>query len=439
MVALKDYATRTIVAGSARVMPKLTFQSDTIFQPRKNMNDENQQPNQQTSLMSRLGQVPVGNRGIVLSNMDDIFRFAKAIHMSQLCPRGFSETDCFVIIANGLEVGMSPMAALQSTYIVNNRATIFGDMPLALVRASSVYESYSQIYVGTPFEDDFACVVKSKRKGESEMVTEYSVGDARIAELWGKIVQKDGREVKTPWVTAPKRMLLFRARGFNLRDNFGDVLKGCAIAELDDRFGEPGFAEPKQAEGRVVEPNIAKLPEPRDYRTAAQIARGLKPGEVEQETKPFVPQNSEIPRGPAKKKEQPEPVPKSPNDDRRPGDAFPAQPATQAVAAPPTPTVPKPNPTPAPAPAPPKVPQAPPEPVRLSESHTSLLKMIDAEKISRVGFMLRMHFFKCTGDATEEAIRAGKYTIADLSEDDVDLAIKNFAQVTAPLERLNPV
>lgn len=199
-----------------------------------------------SSLMSRLGPVEVGARGIQLRTIDDIFRFAKAIALSKLCPPGFSAEDCFLIIENGLEVGMSPMAALASTYIVNNRATIFGDMPLALVRQSGLLEDYKQEYKGEPFDDNFKCIVTSKRKGTSEpIVTEYSVSDAKIAEVWTK---------KGSWTTAPKRMLLFRARGFNLRDNFGDVLKGCAIGELDDGEVPTGFDNAKEA--KIVAPNF---------------------------------------------------------------------------------------------------------------------------------------------------------------------------------------
>src|ERR1700746_3675690 len=82
-------------------------------------------PSAQTSLMQRLGTVAVGARGIQLTSIDEVFRFAKAVALSQLCPPGFSETDCFLIIQNGLEVGMSPMAALANTFIGNRRATSF--------------------------------------------------------------------------------------------------------------------------------------------------------------------------------------------------------------------------------------------------------------------------------------------------------------------------
>jgi hypothetical protein len=48
-------------------------------------------------------------------------------------------------------------------------------------------------------------------------------------------------------------MLAWRARGYALRDEFPDILKGFPIAELND---DADFARPKQARGRVVEPQF---------------------------------------------------------------------------------------------------------------------------------------------------------------------------------------
>jgi hypothetical protein len=386
----------------------------------------NQDTNQQTSLMARLGSVQVGKRGIVLDNMDDIFRFAKAVHMSQLCPPGFSETDCFVIIANGLEVGMSPMAALASTYVVNNRAAIFGDMPLALVRQSGLLEDYQQEYTGKAFDDDFACVVTTKRKGESRpLVTVYSVGDAKLAELWGKTITKNGKEFKTPWLTAPRRMLLFRARGFNLRDGFGDILKGCAIAELDDRFGEPGFAEAKVAEGKVVEPRFQPTPEMTPVKPPAEL-----PGII-------------VNAGPPEKTEIAEPV-KRPRGRPRKEESQPAAPSDVSAAPtakdetnPAAPPIRPPSPPQAPPAAPPVGMPSQSQPVNLTAAHTEILKRLDEDKMSRQGFLLRMHHYDF-GAQTEEEIRAGKFTISDLTEEECAIALKNWAQLTAPLERLGP-
>jgi hypothetical protein len=203
--------------------------------------------------MDRLGPVQVGTRGIQFNDMDSIMRFAKAVAASQFCPQGFSDIDCFICINKGLEVGMTPLSALENIYVVNRRATIFGDAPKALCEASGLLEDYEQHYEGEG--DDFRAVVTSTRKGRKPQTESFSIADAKTAELWGK---------KGPWTNYPKRMLMFRARGYNLRDNFGDVLKGFQIGELVDEFDAA-----RAVAGRVVEPNLpngqaqpATLPQP---------------------------------------------------------------------------------------------------------------------------------------------------------------------------------
>jgi hypothetical protein len=142
---------------------------------------------------------------------------------------------------------MSPMQSLESIYVVNNRATLFGDAPKALIEASGLMSDYKQSYEGKEGTDDYRCVVTSTRRGRQPMSETYSVRDAKTAQLWDK---------PGPWKLHPRRMLLFRARGFNLRDNFGDVLKGFQIGELVDEDGIAGFEHAKQA--RVVEPNFER-------------------------------------------------------------------------------------------------------------------------------------------------------------------------------------
>ncbi len=107
------------------------------------------------------------------------------------------------------------------------------------MRASGHLESYSQELVGEG--DQRKAIVRSKRGGV-EIVNEFSVADAKRAQLWAKA---------GPWSQYPDRMLIFRARGFNLRDNFGDVLKGFRTTEeLAD------IPEEREVAGRVVAPNF---------------------------------------------------------------------------------------------------------------------------------------------------------------------------------------
>jgi hypothetical protein len=162
-----------------------------------------------------------GKLGVQLASLDEAYRFAKYVVAAGFAPRGLEKPESVLIaMQHGAELGMTPMQALQSIAIVNGRPSIYGDAALALVRGSGLCEKYSQTTIGTG--DDRKAVVYTKRVDGSEVTSEFSIGDAKRAGLWGKA---------GPWSQYPERMLLFRARGFNLRDNFGDVLKGLRTTE----------------------------------------------------------------------------------------------------------------------------------------------------------------------------------------------------------------
>jgi hypothetical protein len=183
------------------------------------------------------------SKGVSLESFEQLWRFATCIAKSPFAPKGMETPEAIVpAIQLGLEIGLSPMAALQNVAVINGRPGIYGDAALALVRASGLCESYTQAVEGTG--DNLAAVVVSKRQGNEPLTHRFSVADAKKAGLWGK---------SGPWSLYPERMLLFRARGFNLRDNFGDVLKGLRTTEeLADIPAE------KTVSGHVVQ--ITPLP-----------------------------------------------------------------------------------------------------------------------------------------------------------------------------------
>lgn len=163
---------------------------------------------------------------IVPQTMDEAYRLAKAICMAQMAPKGLDTPEkAMVAIMHGLEVGLTPMAALQRIAVVNGRPTIWGDGAMGLVRGSGLCEYVHEAVTGTG--EGRAAVCKAKRKGEVEpIVRSFSVADAKKAGLWGK---------SGPWTQYPDRMLAMRARAFALRDGFADVLGGLYLREeLDD-------------------------------------------------------------------------------------------------------------------------------------------------------------------------------------------------------------
>ena len=201
-----------------------------------NRTEMNEQPNQntETALEKPPSKTPVaiGQRGIQITDMDGLWRFAVAVSKSGLAPKGIQSPEAiFVALEMGLEVGLPPMAALQNIAVINGRPSIWGDAMLAVCRGTGEVELFEEWYEDAgkrlprnpvAFTDTTVAVCKVKRDGYAAQETGFSVQDAKTAKLWGK---------EGPWTQYPARMLRFRARSFALRDTFGDALKGLRSAE----------------------------------------------------------------------------------------------------------------------------------------------------------------------------------------------------------------
>lgn len=166
--------------------------------------------------------LPMNRHGVQLQTIEDLFRFSKAVVAAGLAPKGLEKVESvFIAIQMGMELGISPMAAIQNIGVINGKPKIYGSMPLAMVRASGHLEWIKETIEGTGDSRKAVCV--TKRKGEADPKTStFSVDDAKKAGLWGK----------NTWSAYPERMLMYRARGFNLDDNFSDVLKGMASHDM---------------------------------------------------------------------------------------------------------------------------------------------------------------------------------------------------------------
>lgn len=177
----------------------------------------------------QLPTIQVGQRGLALTSLDELYRFAKFVCG---CP-GFAppqyKTPEQVMIAMqyGAEVGLSYMQSLQCITIINSRPSLWGDALPGLVQSSGKCEYIKEWYDATT--ETAHC--ESKRRDQTEpKVSTFSREDAFRAGLWGKA---------GPWTQYPQRMLQIRARAFNLRDNFSDVLRGLAVVEEVHDYTEP--------------------------------------------------------------------------------------------------------------------------------------------------------------------------------------------------------
>ena len=164
---------------------------------------------------------------IVPQNIEEAFRLASAIVASGMAPKSVNTPEkAMVAILAGLEIGLTPMAALQSIAVVNGFPTIWGDGALGLVRGSGLCEGVREWIDGDG--DAAVAYCEVKRKGEAEpILRSFSVAQAKKANLLNK---------QGPWTDYRARMLQMRARSYALRDGFADVLRGLRIREEVDDY-----------------------------------------------------------------------------------------------------------------------------------------------------------------------------------------------------------
>jgi len=126
-----------------------------------------------------------------------------------------------VAVQMGLEVGLTPMQAVQNIAVINGRPAIWGDSGIALVEASGFLEDFKETI--TVEGDVITATCWAKRKNRPTPVERtFTTQDAKQAGLH----KKEG-----PWQQYPKRMTQMRARWWVLKDLFADVLKGLKAAE----------------------------------------------------------------------------------------------------------------------------------------------------------------------------------------------------------------
>lgn len=217
-------------------------------------------------------------RAIVPQDFEGAWRIATAVCTAGMAPRGLETPEkAMVAIMHGLEVGLTPMNALQSIAVINSRATLWGDGALGLVQASGKMESFKEWFEGEGEKRKALCLVKRKGDPESKL-GEFSVADAKKASLWGK---------SGPWSQYSDRMLKMRARAFALRDGFSDVLRGLGIAEeVADITPETISVAPvpptPPSPPSPLEPDLAKADEPAEAVTGVHFDLESFLGELEE-------------------------------------------------------------------------------------------------------------------------------------------------------------
>lgn len=143
------------------------------------------------------------------------------------------EARATMLILQGMEVGLPPMQSIQLIAMINGRMVIHSEGVPAILQSKGF--KIDQKFVGVEFEDNYKAVCTLTRPNGEYIVSEFSVKDAKVADLWDPAPTKTSYGKTKPndsaWHCYPKRMLWARALGFAAKDKGSDALKGLMIRE----------------------------------------------------------------------------------------------------------------------------------------------------------------------------------------------------------------
>jgi CBS domain-containing protein len=196
-----------------------------------------------TSLVPGLG----GLRDAMMpKSFGEVLRFAELVQHGAFVPKEFrgKPGEIVAAVTYGAEIGLTPMQSLQCIGVINGKPVVYGDGPLAVCQGHPAWNGMEERIEGAGEQRRAVCVVR--RKGDSDARYSFSVADARKAGL----LSKPG-----PWAQYPDRMLQMRARGFALRDQFADALRGIITEhEARDYPTGPDTARDVTPRGPIADP-----------------------------------------------------------------------------------------------------------------------------------------------------------------------------------------
>lgn len=180
---------------------------------------------------------PVKTGGFALqpNSMQEAMQMAEMLAGSEMVPKCYQRKpqDTLVAMMMGSELGLNPIQALQNIAVINGKPAIYGDALLALVQCHPRFGGHEESFDSETMTA--TCTVWRKGEDKKHTIT-FSQKDAEHANLWGK---------QGPWKQYPKRMLMWRARGYALRDKFADALGGLITVEEAQDFTEERDITPR--------------------------------------------------------------------------------------------------------------------------------------------------------------------------------------------------
>lgn len=172
---------------------------------------------------------------LVPRDTNEAFQLATRAITSGLFAQLRKPEEALVILMMGAELGLGPMQALRSIYVVSGKTVLSADLLVALVRRSGECASWRVVE-----STDQRCEIRTTRKGETQEETCVWTMERAI---------KAGVTSKPTWKNFPAQMLKARAAAELARQVYPDV--GIAGLYTRDEIED----QPQRVDVRVMSPD----------------------------------------------------------------------------------------------------------------------------------------------------------------------------------------
>jgi hypothetical protein len=168
--------------------------------------------------------------------INELYRYAGLLLTGGILPKAFDTKEK---ICTGLlylkELGLKPMTSFRNLAVINGTPSLWGELPLSLVRRSGLLESIEEFCIDKDYKqlslenknldaDIFAAVCRVKRKNAPIKEFFYTKADA----------DKNPNATSAVWKSYRSIMMKRKARSLAIKDEFSDIIGGCGISEYDD-------------------------------------------------------------------------------------------------------------------------------------------------------------------------------------------------------------
>ena len=164
--------------------------------------------------------------GLAIRGLDDVMKIGGLLAKSGFFKGAVNEAQAVAKILRGWELGIPPVAALETVYVIEGKTALAAHMIAALIKKSGRYN------YRVKENSDRQCVILFMEQGEGVGESIFTMEDANKAQLLGKDV----------WKKYPKAMLYARAMSAGAKLFCPDVFGGAVYTpeELDANVNEEG-------------------------------------------------------------------------------------------------------------------------------------------------------------------------------------------------------